>query len=274
VQAPDAAALLADVYVAGAQPRLAALRQRLGVAPTDVGVERSLLLHAMRDCASRIPGLAVADTVKHLLCTEWEYIATPDDDSSRHFRQDHPRFAAMAKLATLRRMPAGLFHWEVGGIERRGLLRMPWRDLPRVLRAVAAMGGFDRMLTPHLNARRTSPWLTETAANRSYYLMAQALEVAPHLRGICANSWFRAPQIVEVAPHLSWVNRVFLENGGVVTTIGPAGEDSGVFANSPQRRAMYRAGTFTPLVGLNIWPREAAIAWMRAHPEYAPRDNA
>ena len=272
VQPRDAVALLDDVILVGPQPRLIALKERAAWSPSDVTLERWLLLHAMRESAPRVATAPVADTVKRLLCDEWDYIVTPDPGLLRHFRQDHPRFVAMAKMALLRRFPAGLFHWEVGGIERRWLLRMPWRDLPRVLRAVTAMKGFDRMLMPHLNARRKSPWLTETAANRSYYLMAQALERMPAMRGICAASWFRSPAIVEVAPHLAWVNRVFVDNGGVVTTVGPADANSGVFANNPQRRALYEAGKFRPLVGLNIWPREAALAWMHAHPEYGPKE--
>ena len=270
----DAAGLLDDVVLVGRQPRIAALKERLGLAAADVTLERWLLLQAILQHAPRVEAQPVPDTVKRLLCDEWEYIATPDPDLLRHFRQDHPRFVAMAKTALLRRFPAGLFQWEVGGLERRWLLRMPWRDLPRVVRTIAVMQGVDRMLMPHLNARRKSPWLTETAANRSYYLMAQTLERRPELRGICAASWFRSPQIVEVAPHLAWVNRVFLDNGGVVTTVGPADANSGVFANNPQRKALYEAGKFTPLIGLNIWPRDAAIAWMRKHPEFAPKGNA
>jgi hypothetical protein len=266
----DAGSLLESVHVAGRDRRLAALKTQLSLGDEDVTLERWLLLQAMRTRAPRVAALPVPDTVKELLLDEFAFMTQPDEHSLRHFRFHRPRFPAMAKQALLRRFPAGLFHWEESGVPRRWLLRIPWRDLPRALRTIGAeMGGFRPLLVPHLNARRRSPWLTETAANRSYYLMAEALDGQPHLRGVAGASWFRAPGIVEVAPHLAWVNKVFVENGGFVTTIGPADENSGVFANSPQRRALYEAGTFRPLIGLALWPRDAMLAWKHAHPEFA-----
>ena len=268
-QAPG---LLEGVREAGRDPGITALKKRLALGDDDVTLERWLLLQSMKRNLTRVPSLAVPDAVKELIWEEFAFMTTPDAGSLRHFRYHAPRFAAVAGQVLLRRLPAGLFSFEESGVPRRWFLRMPPRDLMPVLRMIAtAFGGFDSMLVPHLNARRKSPWLTETAANRSYYLMAQTLEAQPHLRGIAGSSWFRAPAIVEVAPHLAWVNRVFRENGGFITTIGPADENSGVFFNCPQRRAMYDAGTFRPLVGLALWPRDAVLAWKRAHPEFAPR---
>jgi hypothetical protein len=271
VKDTDAATLLENVHVAGRDPRLAALKAQLSFGDDDVTLERWLLLQAMRTRAPRVAALNVSDTVKNLLLDEFAFMIDPDEPSLRHFRFHRPRFPAMAKQALLRRFPAGLFHWEESGVPRRWLLRIPWRDLPGALRTIGSeLGGFRPLLVPHLNARRRSPWLTETAAHRSYYLMAEALAAQPHLRGVAGASWFRAPGIVEVAPHLAWVNKVFVENGGFVTTIGPADENSGVFANSPQRRALYEAGKFRPLIGLALWPRDAMLAWKQAHPEFAP----
>lgn len=271
VRPADAAGVLNDVRAAGHHQRIASLKTALSLPSDDVSLERWLLLQTMRVSVGDVSALRVPDVVKQQLCEELAFIATPDERSLRHFRYQHPRFAAMAKMTLLRRYPAGLFQWEESGIPRSWLLRVPWRDLPRLARVLALeTGGFGPMLVPHLNARRRSPWLTETAANRSYYLMAQAIEAAPRIRGIVGASWFRAPGIVEVAPHLAWVNRVFLENGGLITTAGRATESSGVFANNPKRRALYDEGRFQPMIGLAVWPRAAVLAWMRAHPELAP----
>jgi hypothetical protein len=268
-QAPG---VLDPVRAAGRDPGITALKKRLSLGDDDVTLERWLLLQSMKRNLTRVPSLPVPDAVKQLLWDEFAFMSAPDAGSLRHFRYHAPRFATMARQVLLRRFPAGLFNFEESGVSRRWLLRMPWRDLMSVLRMTAtAFGGFDSMLVPHLNARRKSPWLTETAANRSYYLMAETLETQPHLRGIAGSSWFRSPTIVEVAPHLAWVNRVFLENGGFITTVGPADENSGVFFKCPRRRAMYEAGTFRPLLGLALWPRDAVLAWKRAHPEFAPR---
>jgi hypothetical protein len=267
----DAANLLAAVKAAGRDPHIAALKGRLGRTDDDVAIERWLLLHVMKDAVRALAQRPLPPAVRTLLLDEFAFMTRPDAAALPWFRFHRARFAGMAKLALLRRFPAGLFHWEESGIPRRWLLRIPWRDLPRAARVIARdVGGFGPLVVPHLNPRRKSPWLTETAANRSYYLMAEAIELQPELRGISGASWFRAPRIVDVAPHLAWVNTVFLENGGFVTTVGPADEHSGVFANSPQRRALYDQGTFTPLVGLAIWPRDAVLEWKRAHPEFAP----
>jgi hypothetical protein len=267
----DAATLLGEVHSAGRAVRIGALKAQLSLPPRDTAVERWLLLHAMKASMPRLSVLPVPGTVKQLLLEEFAYMIRPDEGSLHYFQAHRPRFAAMAKQALLRRFPAGLFQWEESGIPRRWLLRIPWRDLPRAARMMAGeLGGLSPLLVPHLNARRKSPWLTETAANRSYFLMAEALETQPHVRGIAGASWFRAPGIVEIAPHLAWVNRVFLENGGFVTTVGPADASSGVFANNPQRRALYDEGRFKPMLGLALWPRDAVLTWKRAHPEFAP----
>jgi hypothetical protein len=177
----------------------------------------------------------------------------------------------MARIATLRRFPAGLFQWEESGIPRRYLLQVPWRDLPALAAVIVArLGGLAPLFVPHLNARRRTPWLLERSANRSYYLMAEAMEQQRHIRGILGVSWFRAPDIAGTTPHLSWVNKVVLEHGGFVTTVGPAGEDSGVFANSARRRELYQRGEFTPMIGMAIWPRAAVLDWKRSHPELGP----
>ncbi|MGH9349370.1 MAG: hypothetical protein ACRD26_19140, partial [Vicinamibacterales bacterium] len=179
-------------------------------------------------------------------------------------------FAAMCKVATLRRFPAGQLHWELSGLPRSWLLRVDPRALPRVWFYVAAkLRGCAPAFFIHLNANRRDRFaLLERESNRSYFRMAQSLALQPHVKGLVASSWLHSPDTMRVSPHLTSLNRVFLEHGALVTTMGPAAPDCGVFDRSPERRRLYENGAFRPTTGLVIWPRDAMLRWADTHPEY------
>jgi hypothetical protein len=69
------------------------------------------------------------------------------------------------------------------------------------------------------------------------------------------------------------MNRVFLENGGLVVVMGLADADCGVLSRSPERKKLYDAGLFKPTTGLVIWPRRAMLDWAARHPELAGRED-
>ena len=97
--------------------------------------------------------------------------------------------------------------------------------------------------------------------------MAQSLVRQPHVKGLVASSWLHSSDTFVVSPHLAWMNRTFLENGGLVVRMGPADPDCGVLSRSPERKRLYDAGLFKPTTGLVIWPRREMIAWAQRHPE-------
>jgi hypothetical protein len=93
------------------------------------------------------------------------------------------------------------------------------------------------------------------------------MKLQPAIKGFFTTAWFYSPDLFEVSRHLSWLNKVFSENGGLVVKLGLAPLDSGVFARSPERRKAYEEGRFKPTLGLVLWPRTQMIRWADEHPE-------
>lgn len=258
----------------GMQAALKAIRIELSEEPSAplTGVfERLLLLRQARKALPQIDSLPVSEDVKRLFCEEFRYVARPPRQVTFHVMR--ARFVAQCELASLRRFPAGQFHWTVSGLPRSWVMKVKGRDRLRLLYWIARrMRGFGPVFFPHLNANRRNRWLTELEANRSYYRMAQSMMFQPAVKGLVASSWLRSPDTAKVSPHLEWVNRTMLENGGLVVVMGPADPDCGVLTGSLERRRLYDAGVFKPTIGLTIWPRDAMLAWAERHPELRRED--
>ena len=128
--------------------------------------------------------------------------------------------------------------------------------------------GFQPAFFSHINPnRRNQGILLERESLRSYHRMARSMERQPGIKGLITASWLHSPDTFAVSPHLAWLNKVFVENGGHVLSIGPADIDSGVLHRSPERQQAYDAGTFKPTEALVIWPRAAMLAWAAGHEE-------
>jgi hypothetical protein len=212
----------------------------------------------------------VYDAVKESLCEEFQSWALLDEEVKKEFVVGRSRFVAMCKMASLRRFPAGQFDWDISGLPISYLLRVNPRVLPRAIYfAATKLRGRAPVFFAHLGYRRPSRSLSEREANKSYYRMAKSLELQPEVKGFVASSWIRSPDTHRVSPHLSWLNRVFLENGGFVAVMGPADPNCGVLVHSQTRRRLYELGEFKPTIGLVIWPRKEMIAWAKAHPKFA-----
>lgn len=248
---------------------LKASLERSGLNVENNSLERLLLVRSALHSLDKLPAWPVSTSVKRLICDEFQFFACPDDVKRSKFQADKSSFVAMCKIATLRRFPAGQFDWEVSGLPRSRLLRVdPWA-LPKVAYFVTVkLKGFSPTFFSHLNGRRKNRSLSEDEANKSYYLMAKSLELQPEVKGFAACSWFRSPDTHKASPHLAWLSKVFLENGGLVTTAGPEDPDCGVFHRSSTRKRLYESGEFKPTKGLVIWPREAMLKWAAAHPEF------
>ena len=228
--------------------------------------ERVLVLRHAARALDRIGGLPLGDDAKRLFYEEFQYVARPPIRAK--FDVQRSSFVALCELATLRRFPAGQYHWTVAGMRRSWLVRTRGWDRVRLPYWVAVkLRGFRPAFVPHLNPNRKNRWLTENAANRSYYCMADSLRHQPDVRGMVAASWLRSPDTHKVSPELAWMNRTIVENGGTAMVIGPADPNCGVLTRSAARQQAYQAGLFKPTIGLVIWPRDAMIAWAARHPE-------
>ncbi len=262
--------LLAAITTAnGLQGRLNAIKRDLsrGLEGAGAGAfERVLLLRRASAALQEIPGLPVGDGVKHAFCDEFRFVARPPQRAS--FDVSRGSFVSLCEVATLRRFPAGQFHFARSGLPRSWVLKVKGRQRLVLLYWIARrLGGVAPVFFPHLNPNRENRRLIELEANRSYYRMAQSLAQQPDVRGIVASSWLRSPDTFKVSPHLAWMNATMLANGGLVVIMGPADPNEGVLAKSAERRAQYEAGTFRPTTGLAIWPRDAVLAWAARHPE-------
>jgi len=234
---------------------------RTSIASTDGAFERLLLLRSAVRSLPRITSLPVDDDVKRLFCEAYEYVASPPHGAS--FDVTRGSFVAHCKLASLRRFPAGQFHWEISGIPRSWVLKVKGRERLTLLRWIATkLKGFGPVFFSHLNANRKNRYvITERESNRSYYRMAKSLRLQPDVRALVTSSWFNSPDTFRVSPHLGWMNRTFADNGALIVTMGAAEPDCGVLARSPERKKAYSEGTFAPTLGLVIWPRDAMLAW-------------
>jgi hypothetical protein len=268
----DCVDLLRNVTEAPASlANIRALRGRLEHPPGAGALERVLLLRSWRRSFERLPELPVHESVKRLICEEARIVARPSAKAVREFDLDRNVFVALSKLATLRRFPAGQLDWELSGMPRSWLARISPRVLPRVVYWIGIrMGGFAPTFFIHLAVHRQHRGtLLEQESNRAYYRMAQSMSRQPHVKGLVASSWLHSPDTMSASPHLTGLNRVFLENRALVTTMGPADPESGVFFRSPERRRLFEEGRFTPTTGLVLWPRADMLVWAEAHPELA-----
>jgi hypothetical protein len=240
-------------------------KREAGLPAGSAAIERWLLAHAAAAMlsAARMPPLG--DAVLDRTCAD---IARLLDDTWATGETLHVtgiRFREFAKMATGRRFSAGLFHWDVCGLSRSWLLKVPPREVPGLVRALAKLRGLGPVMFPHLNPYRPPGHLAEPAISDALAAMAETLESRPDLHGLVAASWLRSPDVHRVSPHLAAMNAPILAGGGFVTTLGPAPLDCGVFERSRERARLYREGRFTPTTGLVIWPRAEMLRWWRSY---------
>ena len=231
-------------------------------------VERTLLILASQHAITQVLDLPVADSVKRLFADEFHFFANPPARWVPRFRIDDVRYREMARVATLRRFPAGQFQWEVSGFPRSCLVkaRHPWRVAWHVF---ARMGGFAPVFELHLNDRRkNSIILLERESNISYFRAARSLERQPAVRGLMLSSWLFCESTPQVTPHLAWLRRTPESAGALLVDIGPAAPDSGFLTGSEDRRKQYETGTYRPNSVLVLWPRNSVIDWANRHSEF------
>jgi hypothetical protein len=232
--------------------------------------ERTLLLRAMRISVRQLETYPVDPSVRRLYEEEVRAVEAPAPAALSRFDLVKNIFVALAKIATLRRFPAGQMTWEVSGIPRSWLAKVPLRSMPRVAQYLLKLGGLGPAFVPHLNAmRKDRAALVERETNRSWYRMAQSMKLQPQVVGLVASSWLHSPDTMRVSPHLAAFSGALLEGGALLIRHHRADLDCGVFHRSPERKKLYEDGSFIPTHGMVIWPRREMLAWADAHPELA-----
>jgi hypothetical protein len=241
--------------------------QREGISWKADDFERALLRRAAAVNEPRVAALPVHESVKRRLIDEFHFYSQPPAKEVL-FTGTH-LFTTGCKMISLRRFPAGPMDWEISGVPRSWLPKFRKRDLPRVLLFLATrLHGFRPLFFMHVARRpKNRSLLVEREVLRSYYRMARSLELQPGIKGIMASAWFHDPAAVANEPHLSCLNRPYQENGGLIVTMGPAAADAGFLERNVQRKEQLEAGALSYQLGLALWPRAAALAWARRHPE-------
>jgi peptidoglycan/xylan/chitin deacetylase (PgdA/CDA1 family) len=234
----------------------------------DFGVERALLLHAALRSLEQLTEARLDPSTEALLCGQYEYFADPGEDWIHRFDPAAYSYRAYAGMSLLDRFPAGRLDWEISGIPRGWLAKIPSRDLARILGAIATqIGGFKPVAFTHLAFLQT-PFVTflENEVMASYVRIARCLALRPELKAIVTESWFYGAETHRVSPHLRWTTRLFEENGGIFSDLGKSPEDAGFLVGSRQRQRLYETGEYKPTQGMILWPRDAVLKWLSKQP--------
>lgn len=230
-------------------------------------LERAILLSAAPLTLDGLAALRTDESVKHLICRELLSYARPPAALLPHFAVESRSFAAMSGIVSLTRFPAGQYQWEVSGLPRRWLAKVPLARLFTVLRFVVRdTGGFSPLFMPHLGG--TGPparIVTARQYYKSFYRMALALERQPEIRGILAVSWMHSRETHRVSPHLAFYNNVYIEAGGLYVELGAARPEDGFLAGDSHRAGLYRAGAYRPSNALVLCSRRQVILWAHAN---------
>jgi hypothetical protein len=245
---------------------VAALKEearRAGIELEAGGFERELLLCAALETSPLIAGLPVHESVKVLLGNEFNYYTkTAGGDL---LQIGSYLFVTGCKVISLRRFSAGPMDWEISGFPRSWFFKLGISDLARALWFLPVrMGGFQPMFFMHVARRpKNRALVVEKEVLRSYYRMARSLELQESIKGIIAEGWFHDPAAVAANPHLAWLNRPYLEEGGLIVNMGPAQATAGFMEHNIQRKEEFESGKLRYRIGVALWPREAAIDWAR-----------
>lgn len=233
-----------------------------GLGESESLLGRWILAQAALRSLDQIGELPVIAEVRRLILLNYQMIADLGPGRDALFLPRGKEFREIAEITILRRFVAGQLHWDISGIPRSLPLRMSWRDALRTVRAVCHMGGWAPCFEAHL-PRCGSRFLIESEYKRCYIRMARSMELQPGIRGIIGSSWIHSEETMRISPHLNWINRLFLDNGGLLVHIGPASPDSGFLVGSQQRRQLFDSGTYRPRNAMFIWPRIELLKWAR-----------
>jgi hypothetical protein len=241
---------------------------RAGLAVQNDHLERVLLALLAARHAPKLDRLPVHPWVRSKLRDELRALQQGGDKYPTSVGEY--LFEVRRDYAALRRFPAGPFDWVVSGIPRSWLVQA--RGLAMVKQGwfvLRRMKGFSPMLFLHVAPRpRNRSLVLEKEVMRTYYRVAASLEQQPEMLGIVQASWFLDKRALADMPYLESIHRPVVSAGGLITELGWAPMDSGYLDHHPERAEGAQRGEIRYRIGAGLLPREAALAWMRAHPEY------
>ena len=233
--------------------------------------ERTALLRTVLQNLDGVPHLPVDESVQQLFCRDFNFYATAAECDLKSFRISSGDYYSRLRVALLQRFPAGQSEWEVSGFPRGWLLKVAPADLPRTLFFFATkLKGFAPMFVGHLSSGRRSPFLLERDFRLGFYRSALAIERQPHVRGSMAVSWLHSRETHRVSPHLAFLNRPFMEAGGLYVDLGPASLSDGFTEGDPHRVELYTRGEYKPTTALVVCTREQLIAWKEKNHDLEP----
>lgn len=245
--------------------RLEAVRRNPQLPPGTV--ERYALLQAFLASLRKIAGFPVHDSIKRFYCSQCVEIADPAPQRAAFFRQGLPPFDEMAKIASLRRLPAGQLSFDVTRFPRSWLLRIHPANLPAAIGALSRQG-LGPVVAPHLSHWRANPLFVLKGENeRSLRRIAKCMELRPDIGGLVADSWLYSAEVGNAFPHLAWQRSFFLDHGAFLVEMETATPDSGFLVGSAKRRQLWEQGRFRPRRTLVLWDRHSMLSWAAAQPD-------
>ena len=247
------------------------VNKEIGLSPDLATFERTLLLHTALQHLQDIPSIPVDESVQHLICRDFRFYATPNQAELSTFIATGSSWPSRLRVALLRRFPAGQTEWEVSGMPRRSLLKLAPRDIPRVLWFIAAKSkAFAPFFVGHMSTGRRPVFLLEREFRLGFYRAGLAMRRQPSIRATFAVSWLHSRETHRVSPHLAFMNKPFMEAGGLYADLGPAPRNDGFLARDPNRQDLYDRGLYKPTWAMVICTREQVLAWLEKNRDLEP----
>ena len=211
---------------------------------------------ALTDTCWVLPGQFQSLYQQHLLRIESQLREGVDT----YFSLDNDPFRKDLAILRHRLIPFGAeLATPFSGISRRLLIRKGVRQAAKFICVVASARGFSPFLELHMHPHYTATFNQQGWLD-TYENLADFLAVNPSLLGVQSTSWFLDPALEEVSPHLTYLRQVPERSGA---TFLYAGEDdymqSGAFATSQTRRALFKTGSYHPRLFTRIWPRRKLL---------------
>src|ERR1019366_8113423 len=154
-------------------------------------VESLLVWHAAQQSLPRLASLPVDKPVRERLDKDLRKLHTMNVSmaaGSYHFNR-------AAKMATLRRFPAGPMEWELSGIPRSFLLQAAFpANLHLLTFLLFRVGGWSPCFFMHVAPAPDNRALgVPKLVLRAYYRMARSMQLQPRVRALVAHAWFHDP---------------------------------------------------------------------------------
>ena len=121
--------------------------------------------------------------------------------------------------------------------------------------------GFKPYLQLHLDPRNLNEFTPE-GWEKTYFRLAEFLELNPEYKGFYGASWFYDPALDHISPHLSYLRTIREAGGAKLFRWGAEDDVKGMaLEKSSARREHYRKGQYRPCSYFIVWGRRELISW-------------